>query len=206
VQIGYGNAGWVRVDGIGLPGPLYLRLRPGRDGGRWRVTEVYLDGRDEPITDRMLRDLDVDGIEGVAQMDRAGLEQLSRRDEYAGPLLSVLASFYATTFGRTARGWVSDMWRSQFPDSGVRPVRRASDPPLREVDEPARLTAPDGRVTDDFLRELARSYSAALQRGDRRPAVTLAEQAGVSVHAVRKWVLTARQRGIMPRARPGKAG
>jgi hypothetical protein len=85
-------------------------------------------------------------------------------------------------------------------------VRRAPDPKLRVPDVPPPLRAPDGRVTDDFLRELTRAYSAALQRGDRRPAVKLAEQAGVSVHAVRKWVLTARRRGIMPPARPGKAG
>lgn len=207
MQLSYGNAGWVRVDGIGLPGPLYLRLRPDPDGaGRWRVTEVYLDGRDEPITDRMLSDLDLDGLESIAQMDRTDHERLIRQDRYAGPLLSVLASYYGTTFGRQAKGWVADMWRSQFPGSGVRPVRRAREPQLQAPDDPPPLQAADGRVTDDFLREVARAYSAALQRGDRRPAVTLAEQAGVTVHATRKWILTARQRGIMPPGRAGKAG
>ena len=65
------------------------------------------------------------------------------------------------------------------------------------------LRAPaGGRLTDEFLRDVHRAYTAAVARGEW-PAPALAEQAGVSLHAVRKWVYTARRRGIMP---PGRQG
>jgi len=209
VQISYGSAGWIRVDDLGLPGPLYLRLRPD-DRGRWRTTEAYLDGRDRPITGEMLRTLPLAAVETVAQAE--GRDQLlARQDEYAGILMSDLASYYATTFGRTAKSWVADMWRSQFPDSGVPRVKRAPQRTDAQYtgqpsDDATPLSAPQGPLTDHFLQDVGSAYTALVARGERRPAPVLAAQAGVSVHAVRKWIYTARQRGIMPPGHRGRVG
>jgi hypothetical protein len=157
----------------------------------------------------MLRTLPLAAIETVAQAE--GRDQLlARQDEYAGVLMSELASYYATTFGRTAKGWVADMWRSQFPDSGVPRIKRArqrSDADyVTQPDDVPTLSAPQGPLTDDFLHEVARAYTALVARGERRPAIVLKAQAGVSVHAVRKWIYTARQRGIMPPGHRGRVG
>lgn len=221
VRIAYGYAGWLRVDDVSfprrrstrspdrdpllLPGPLYVRLRPD-ERGRWRTTEVYLDGRDQPITGEMLRGLPLSAIEALAQSD--GDDRiLAGKDRSPGVLLSVLASHYATTWADQAAHWVADMWRSQVPDSGVplAPTTPDEGPQRRPVPVP-QLWAPEGGLTDDFLRGVARSYTAAAERGDRRPAVTLAEQTGRSVAAVHKWIRTARSRGIMPPGVAGKVG
>jgi len=208
VRIGYGHAGWVRVDEVGLPGPLYLRLRPD-DRGRWRVTELYLDGRGRPLTGEMLRTLPLAAIETVVQSDGED-QRLARNDEYAGVQLSELASYYSTTFGRQARGWVADAWRSQFPNSGLPRVKRQRDRRDQEyVRAPAEvppLAAPEGGLTDDFLRDVARAYTAVVEQGDRQLAEVLARQAGVSRRTIHRWVYTARQRGIMPPGHRGRVG
>lgn len=208
MQIAYGYAGWIRVDDIGMPGPLYLRLRPD-ERGRWSATEVYLDGRDSPLTGEMLRTLPLAAIETVAQS--GGDDQLlARQDEYPGILLSEAASHFSTTFGSTTNDWAADMWRSQIAGSGVPKVKRASD--RRDADyvrrsaEVPALSRPDGPLTEEFLHRVATAYTALVAQGERAPAPRLAEQAGASVHAVRKWIYTARQRGIMPPGRRGRAG
>jgi hypothetical protein len=32
MRLSYGNGGWIRVDGVGLPGPLYVRLAADEQG------------------------------------------------------------------------------------------------------------------------------------------------------------------------------
>ncbi|MGH3934865.1 MAG: hypothetical protein ACRDS1_07815 [Pseudonocardiaceae bacterium] len=201
MRLGIGNGGWVRVDDPDhLPGPLYVKLRPDSDG-RWRTTELYLDGRGETLSGDLMRRLRLDRIEALAADPevQSSLEARSRLPEVP---LSVLASHYATTFTDKAHGWVADAHRSQYPDSGVPEVERAADP-VRSRDEPPLLRAPDGgRLTDEFLRQVYRAYQAAVSRGEW-PAPALAEQTGVTPHAVRKWIYTARRRGIMPQGKQG---
>jgi hypothetical protein len=61
-------------------------------------------------------------------------------------------------------------------------------------------------VSYEFLQRVAQAYTALVAQGERAPAPRLAEQSGATVHAVRKWIFTARKRGIMPPGRRGKAG
>lgn len=201
VNLTVGNGGWVRVDDPErLPGPLYVRMNRD-DVGRWRITQLYLDG-ERPITGEEVRRLPIAQLEAwVTDPDVA--EVLERRAKNYGVQLDVLAShFDVNSYGSQARHWVSDAWRSQFPNSGM-PVAKLRQPKRPKVSEPPPLRAPEGgRLTDDFLREVHRAYTAAVTRGEW-PAPTLAEQAGVSVHAVRKWIYTARKRKIMP---PGRQG
>lgn len=198
VRLGIGNGGWVRVDDPDhLPGPLYVKLRPGSDG-RWRTTELYLDGRGETLTGDLLRRLRLDRIEALAA-DPEVQSSLEARSGLPEVPLSVLASHYATT---VARGWVADAQRSQIKGSNVPQVKRARDPDPPSEERPP-LHAPEGgRLTDDFLRQVYRAYKAAISRGEW-PAPALAEQTGVTPHAVRKWIYTARRRGIIPQGKQG---
>lgn len=67
------------------------------------------------------------------------------------------------------------------------------------------VTAPDGRITEGFLKSVASAYLWLTSAG-LRPAPGIAEMAGVPVRTVHRWVSDARKRGILPPARPGRAG
>ena len=208
MQIAYGYAGWIRVSDIGLPGPLYVRLRP-TDRGRWQVTEVYLDGRGQRVTGAMLRTLPLAAIEAIAQADDEGA-WLAEKDGYPGILLSDHASHFATTYGPKNRTWVAEAWRSQIATSDVKRVKphrdSADEEYVRRPTDVPPLEQPAGRLTDDFLRSVTRAYAALVERGERKPAVVIADQTGVKTATARKWIYTARQRGIMPPGQQGRVG
>lgn len=207
MRISEGNAGWVCVDQVEELPPgalLYVRFRPG-PSGRLLPTELYLDAEDEPLTGKHLRELPLHVVEAVVN-DDPDQGSVVQRMNLAGPQLSVLASHYGTTFGRKAdeHDWVVLSMRSQFPGSGLpqpgkrRPARSAAP---REVPP---LNAPEGGITDEWLRHLAASYAAAVRRGEP-PAKALAEQAGVPVRTVHSWVYRARKRGYMAPANRGRS-
>lgn len=212
MRLSYGYGGWVRVDEPSLPGPLYVRLRPA-ERGRWYISEIYLDGRDQRITAAMLRGLPLAALETLLQAD-GGDQDLARGDEHPSVQMSVLASHYGTVFGPKytvsghplADDWVAAMWRSQIAGSEDKPVERRPDPaPEPQLAEPPPLRAPEGRLTDGFLRDVASAYAAAIRRGEQ-PAKALAEQARVPVRTVHRWIYTARRRGVMPPGTRGRVG
>jgi hypothetical protein len=205
MEVRFGNGGWILVEHEELPGPLYLRLRQDADG-RWVTTELYLDARGGPITAAALRELPISSIEAAVQANERSRIELDDRSRVVAVDLSTAASYYATTFGRQADHWVADMLRAQVPGSEVpKPSRRKSGIELQRPEVPPLRRPPDGRLTDDFLRQVARSYDAALRRG-ARPAIALADEADVPAQTIRRWVYLARKRGIMPPGRQGKAG
>jgi hypothetical protein len=228
MRISYGNGGWVRVDGIGLPGPLHIRFTADEQG-RWRAAELYLDGDDQPLSTSVLRELRLDRLEAAVLEDR---DHLRARSGIPGPDLHRLAAFYGTTWGsydgqhcetcggpvqggiasrrlgRTvALNWVVQSWFAQLPGSGIRQVRLPKQPsPSGEFEELPAIEPPSGRrMTEDFLREVARVYALAAQLG-LPPAPAIAEKAGVSPRAVHKWIYTARKRGFMPPGTRGRVG
>lgn len=75
-------------------------------------------------------------------------------------------------------------------------AKRAPRPPL---------TRPDGTDTDAYYRRVAEAYSAATLQTPR-PARALADEAGVPLTTVHRWVAEARRRGFLPRAHKGRAG
>jgi hypothetical protein len=226
MRLSYGNGGWVRVDGIGLPGPLYVRFA-NDDRGRWRAVELYIDGHDTPLSTAMLRQLRLDLLEAAVLQD----DNMAARSQTPGPDLHRLAAHYATTWGKSAydgqhcdtcggpikgvrgrilalRNWVAESWFAQLPDSGIRQVPMPREPRAldAELEELPAIEPPAGhRMTDDFLYTVARAYALAALKG-LAPAPAIAEQAGVSPRAVHKWVYTARKRGIMPPGTPGRVG
>lgn len=67
------------------------------------------------------------------------------------------------------------------------------------------LTRPDGSDPDDFSRRLAAAYNALVVTTSK-PAKVIAEEAGVPVGTVHRWIREARQRGHLPPAHKGRAG
>jgi hypothetical protein len=226
MRVSYGNGGWVRVDGVGLPGPLYVPFA-NDERGRWRAVELYIDGHDTPLSTAMLRQLRLDLLEAaVLQYDN-----MATRRQTPGPDLHRLAAHYATTWGKSAydgqhcetcggpikgvrgrilalRNWVAESWFAQLPASGIRQVPMPREPRAldAELEELPAIEPPAGhRMTDDFLHTVARAYALAALKG-LPPAPAIAEQAGVSPRAVHKWVYTARKRGIMPPGTRGRVG
>ncbi|TXS28587.1 hypothetical protein EAO71_07150 [Streptomyces sp. ms191] len=70
---------------------------------------------------------------------------------------------------------------------------------------PPPLRAPDGRITDEFLQELADSYRWFIA-AKRPPAPSIAALTGAPVRTVHRWVSEARKRDFLPPARRGQAG
>jgi hypothetical protein len=220
MRLSFGIAGWVAVDGLGLPGPLYVRVRPEVNGGRLRIVELYLDAslnEQSPITSSDIRELPVTRIEA---MINARPEPANLRIRSVGPDLSTLASYYSTDFWNEAqqieeRNWVVLNYMCQLnPDQlkGLPPFRhvqrmnRRNWRRFRDVDVGFRLaTGPQDGLTDAFLGDVARAYASAVARGER-PNKAIAEQTGYPLKTVQRWVYTARQRGIMPRGSKGRPG
>lgn len=213
-------AGWVGIDDVGMPGPIYLRFRPASDG-RLRVIEVYLDAGESPngVSLADLKGLPLTRIEAFVN---ANADPLLTNITEPGPDLSTLASYFRTSFNPATWGdernkptWVATSFMAQVPhlvkDQGGPVVQRA-----RKVSSQWLVVGDDGDfvldsgptadgLTDDFLRSVARAYSAALTRRER-PNMAIARQTGCPPKSVQRWVYTARQRGIMPRGRKGQAG
>lgn len=209
MELRQGNGGWYLAQGsdLGLPGRLYFRLH--EVDGSLRLTELYLDGRGAPVTAGPLRRLPIAVLERGATAMADGSDLSRAKLTSPGPDLSRLAAYFSTTFGK-AKHWVADSMRAQQRGSGIpqvpypheagrkRPLtlERRLDPPPAD-DEKPRLGAPeDGRLTDEFLRDVARAYDAAVARREP-PANALAALAGVSPRTVHRWVYTARKRGLM---------
>lgn len=220
MRASYGSGGWVSIDDLDLPGPLYVRFRD--DAGRLRVSELYLDASRGPnfIDAQDIQSLPFRQIEAAINYWE---EYLGFRLNEAAPDLSTLASYYATTFTNfdepLADGnWVVGCIASQYIPPGEKKATTTNGQPVmrvpharrqwkfRETDEGFRLTSrPTEGLTDEFLYEVARAYTAAVARGER-PNKAIAEQTGYPVKTAQRWVYTARLRGIMPRGRKGAAG
>ncbi|MEU4235110.1 hypothetical protein AB0F17_63490 [Nonomuraea sp. NPDC026600] len=67
------------------------------------------------------------------------------------------------------------------------------------------LRRPDGSDPDTFYQEVAQAYRSAAMES-QRPAAVLAEEAGVPVTTVHRWIREARRRGSLPPGRKGTAG
>lgn len=85
----------------------------------------------------------------------------------------------------------------------AKPVRRTRASRRGQRREP--LARPDGTDPEGFSRLVAQAYAHAVKE-TAKPALLLAEEAGVPVVTVHRWIREARQRGFLPPARQGRAG
>lgn len=218
MRMSFGYGGWVGLDDIGLPGPLYVRVRT--DGDRLRVTEVYLDASDgdHAIAQQHLRELPLSRIETIVNAEPHRGYVLADLEQPA-PDLSTLASYFRSGFAnwdrQVGQNWVAASFAAQVDRGVAERLGIPKVPRLRRQSrrwqvadgDDFRLPAggPTDGLTDDFLRDVARAYAAAVSRGER-PNQAMAEQTGYPRRSVERWVYTTRLRGMMPRGRRGKVG
>jgi hypothetical protein len=201
LQIRFGPGGWLWVYDL-KAGPFLVRLEPDADG-RWRVVELHRTGRlaDAPPVPLTRLEALVTDIDIAAELDRLA--------DMPGIPLSVLASYFDTTWQDEIDHWVARAWRSQIAGSEEPAVEHASAPavwPERPPVAPQPLRRPKpGRLSDAFLRDLAMHYNAAVGAGEH-PAPFIADMTGAPLRTVRGWVASARARGFLGPGHQGKAG
>lgn len=194
--VDYRPGGWARARNAALT--VYLRL--GSDEGsrpRLRICMAMV-STDEPLTEAMLRSVPVAEVEmhlalfsGVTdpEIDRA-LAELSKPVDIDGFAPEALERYFDQTEPLAVRGVIPGRTTVNGTPLGDR----------FKLAKPA-----DGRLTDEFLRNLAGIYLATVEAREA-PAPVLADAAGVSVRTVHGWVAEARRRGFLPPATRGKAG
>jgi len=200
-----GSPGWVELRIASDHAPRLLAKIEERDG-RGVVTRLVLIG--DRLDAQTLRALPLNRVESVANhplygvglgvtkpIDPEVLADLSRRGElFPAEVESIDQAL--TAFLRKVPEPDPD-W--EWQDDGDQVVVRGGG----QAREP--LTRPDGTDPDGFSRQVAAAYADAALRTSA-PAKRLADEAGVPVTTVHRWVREARQRGHLPPARKGRAG
>jgi hypothetical protein len=174
------NGGWVRATIDDEP-PFYVRVRP-NERGRLEVIELRLEPGG-PIDSNTLRRVQLARVE--AQVNAAGF----REHIIAGLDLPATMDFdrkYATAGAHLDQ-------RVTTTATGHKKVTRLQVPTTNP--KPAR-----------FYKQIASLYTRLSADANSRPAVDLAEAAGVPVTTVHRWVREARRRGFLPPGQRGRRG
>jgi hypothetical protein len=187
-----GEPGWVEVKLCG-DGPPRLLVKVEDRGGRAAITRLVIAG--EGLDSSTLRGIPIGRVESLLTPPPTGLMERLPADvlddmEQRGHLFPTLIR----ALDQTVNDFLD---REPVPVPGIKVTRK----PARRKP----LTRPDGSDPDAFSRRVADAYSDAIQTTSR-PATVLAEEAGVPVGTVHRWVLEARRRGHLPPARKGRAG
>ncbi|MDX2703944.1 hypothetical protein PV350_13890 [Streptomyces sp. PA03-6a] len=199
--------GWVRATKPADRTTIYMRLRGTGDGPQQRlnVHSVVMESV-SPISTHIWRDVPFKDVEKVANNVRGVLrdngwnpfrEELLKAPEAEPVSVDQLERYFGSPEALASLDGPSPVVSNNM-------VILAGEASPGE--EPPPLTKPEGRITDDFLRSLSRTYQWLVASGETAPATVLAQQTGAPVATVRRWVVNARQRGFMPPGRPGRAG
>lgn len=172
--------GWISVPTEDSAVSLHVRLQPGEDG-RFVISSMLLDAR-AGVTADLLRQVQPARIEASFNL-RGDARTLSH--EVAADVLGAGRVDDDITLGELRR-------RTQV----MPPEDRQGRTPLGR---------PDGTDTEGFYRRVAEAYRDAAS-DSRRPAAVLAEEAGVPVTTVHRWIREARRRNFLPSGQKGKAG
>lgn len=201
--------GWVRASSGDGDTTVYMRLRQTSTGQRFNVHTVVMDSA-APISTHVWRTVPFQEVEEFANDPRGVLT--GRAGDWNPPRAALLspAGQEPLSIGELERhfGTTEELREHDAPDNpsphphGFFLSDVSSDP----GEEPAPLTNPAGRITDDFLGDLARMYRWLVGTGRNAPATVIAEQTGAPVATVRRWVSMARKKGLLPPGRPGRAG
>ncbi|MGW4752010.1 hypothetical protein [Streptomyces chartreusis] len=186
--------GWIRATDRTGESTLYLHVRGSGEGTpqRLNIHRVVMDSS-KPISAHGWRRVPFSNIERLA--NGAGVrEQLLLEPDSELPDLDELERYFLDDDGRlTSKALTTaTIWAGQQPEQAD--------------EQPDPLRKPEGRITDDFLQELAATYRWLVNNGRRAPASVIADQTGAPVATVRRWIANARQRGFLPPGRPGRAG
>jgi hypothetical protein len=166
-----------------------------RRGGRWSIdTLILMSEEDGSIEAATVRAIPIGRFEAMLNQHDIG----ARLAAEPTPLPPNLAKW--------TRRWRDEL--AQVEEGLTRFREGASRPSFApEAAAPARdpLQRPDGSDPEAFYRKVAESY-AAVVRDSSKPAKVLADEAGVPVTTVHRWIHEARRRGFLPPATKGRAG
>jgi hypothetical protein len=186
----YLEDGWVQWN-RSAPGTtegltVYAKLSAPREGDRSEIVELYIRGR-RLSTDR-LRSIPLGHVEAVATTDPNVTPSI---DDGHLPL----------PMSQAANGIVNRA--SQLLMNEAHRKAEEFDRKARRPRQP--LNRPDGSDPDAFYEQVAEAYRDVIQTTPK-VAKVLADEAGVPVGTVHRWVMEARRRGFLPAARQGRAG
>lgn len=196
-EIKFWPGGWGRAtDDRGVT--VVLRFLPAGEGDALQLRlHTALMTSSGPITARMWRDVPLAVIEqNLALARRIRPEDyvsLTEPSEIEGFSLEGLERYFAETPPLPMGHWIP------------------TDLLLAEEGEPTPnfhlglKRPPGGRITDEFLENVAEMYRWAVEQGEA-PAVSISGVAEVPVRTVHRWISEARKRGFLPPAVKGKAG
>jgi len=161
---------------LNIGGDLVANFKLQEREGRFVVTDLYLHG--DEITAATLRAIPIRQVEAQANTPAGAYLSRLRIQREDDPTLEELRAGFALE-------------------------REAKQQRRRKRREP--LSRPDRTDPDAFYRQVAAAYSDVAGE-TRKVAKVLADEAGVPVTTVHRWVLEARRRGYLPPARRGRAG
>lgn len=205
--------GWLRLRETSGTGPaVYLHYAYGGPAGQERLDlrEVVMRaGSDEPLSARTWRRIPLLQIERAltltlrlarsaptAETEEAGRAALALFTEgIAEASLDHLDDYFAATQDAT-RIYFHPMPSGMLVSDGAEGLPQGRIPQLH---------APEGRLTDEFLTDVADVYRWVVATG-QAPAPAIAEMSSTPVRTVQRWIYEARKRKILPPARPGRAG
>ncbi|WP_411091356.1 hypothetical protein [Streptomyces sp. 049-1] len=204
--------GWFRLrERAGGPS-IYLNYAVAGPTGQERIdlrTVVMLARGDEALSGRIWRRLPLTQLEAALTRSLLGeplptetgqRAQTQARDAFTAgvdafetdvktPTLDTLDQYFEATED------IATMYFNPMP-SGMLVSEKGRIPQIKP---------PEGRLTDEFLGDVADVYRWATDTG-QPPAPAIAELADVPVRTVHRWVYEARKRGVLPPARAGRAG
>lgn len=189
--------GWARaIDETGVT--ITLRLLPVGEGDAVRLrVHATLMSSAKPVTARMWRDVPLAEIEqhvmiwGRVKDLRPHFEAMLQPSEIESLQSEDLVRYFEETEPLPVG---SSIPRSTLVADDGEP--RADFTLIRP---------PDGRISNEFLENLAEMYRWAVESG-KAPAPAIANTANAPVRTVHRWVAEARKRGFLPPAIRGKAG
>jgi hypothetical protein len=230
VRIDHGVRGWVRYHDPDLDAVLYLRLQPA-DDGRLEVCEVYVRTEAGPITSSRWRAALALGLSaaearvnhrtvrsrleaGAMDVHAVVEEAISTPPPPSSDETEVTDDVEQEVVDLTGSGDVGQVvvdlvgWAEAAEQSDASSASGDATNPFAStatVEEILTLDIPRTKpLPDSFYRQVATAYEVAVVFG-RGPAVRIAEQNGIDVRRVHRWVGEARARGYLPPGRQGRA-
>ncbi|MGW1799148.1 hypothetical protein ACWCQN_25060 [Streptomyces sp. NPDC001984] len=206
----FAPGGWARVKNAAGDTTVYMRFTSAGEGTaqRLNVHTAVMDSV-SPISAHVWRTVPFETVERLANDPRGYLTgKIGDRNPPREALLSDAESEPLDLEALERHfGTVEEVAEHDDPASGL--IHRHGVGLIDVAgpgEEPPALKRPTEGITDEFLAALALRYRWLVDSGNSTPAVRLAEESSTPVATVRRWVWTARKKGLLPPGRPGRAG
>lgn len=197
-QIDVRPFGWTRLRDDGGGPTVYIQYAVPDSGRAARLdmqTVVMEAGVEEPLSGRTWRRIPLTTVEQLLTYDIEETQGVFNSPcEAPAPSLDSLREFFDATENKYLT--------IKTPQLDVRISDGGEGEPKGKLPV---VRPPDGRLTEDFLNDVADAYRWFTAAG-RPPAPSISETSKVPVRTVHRWIYEARKRGILPPARAGRAG